>query len=61
MFQPQATKFPFSYAASMPYNSPMDAPPVADDMIAQEALAKGYQPDLEELAKGYQPDLEVGQ
>ncbi|KAL5344956.1 hypothetical protein ACLOAV_009909 [Pseudogymnoascus australis] len=25
----------------------MDAPPVADDMIAQEALAKGYQPDLE--------------
>lgn len=47
MFQPQATKFPFSYAASMPYNSPMDAPPVTDDMIAQEALAKGYQPDLE--------------
>ena len=28
------------------YNNTMNTPPVADDLDAQEALARGYQPDL---------------
>lgn len=28
------------------YNNVMDTPPVVDDLATQEALARGYQPDL---------------